>query len=157
MLLTQLSVTVLHHHPSWLMEKLLGALCKQRSMMKSFSVGVHLAVKELEQSCPQTFVYLKWWIVSVLTKGFVVANRYCSHHLTVMEIQGHCWSTKTTLLPLALSLVKLLYVHLMPEDSMVLLTTYRLCLSSLVWLLLCREMSYIWSHAGQHNRIVFFS
>ena len=58
MLLTQLSATVLHHHPGWLMELLLGALWQQRAMIESVSVGVHLAVKELEQSCQLTFVYL---------------------------------------------------------------------------------------------------
>ena len=51
MLLTQLSVAILHHHPGWLMELLLGALWQQRSMIESVSVGVNLAVKELEQSC----------------------------------------------------------------------------------------------------------
>ena len=44
-------------------------------MIESVSVGVHLAVKELEQSCQLTSVYLdQFSILSVLTKGFGVVT-----------------------------------------------------------------------------------
>ena len=58
MLLTQPSAVVLHHHSCWWMEQLFKAPSRHSAMTESVSVAVPLAVLELDESSPPTFVQL---------------------------------------------------------------------------------------------------